>query len=126
MKISQAEMDTLMLLWECNEPIRPASLLKMMTPIRPWSISTLKTILTRLVDKGYVEITLQKRFFYYYPKYTKEEFLKKETGILLDRLSDCSAVPLMAGLISSESITKEELDEIEALIQEEKARLAGK
>ncbi len=124
MKISQAEFDTLLLLWECGEPIRPAALLQKMYPIHPWTISTLKTILTRLEEKGYVKITLQKRFFYYEPKYTKEEFLARETGMIIDKLNDFSPVPLMAGLIKSDHITKEELDEIEALIQNEKARFS--
>ena len=126
MKISQAEIDTLMLLWDCEEAIRPAELLKKMYPIHPWSISTLKTILTRLEEKGYVTVIQKKRFHYYVPKYTKEEFAAHETGNLIERLNDFSPIPLMAGLIRSESITKEELDEIEALIQAEKARFADK
>lgn len=126
MKISQAEFDTLMLLWEYDEPVRPAQLLEKMYPIHPWSISTLKTLLTRLEEKGYVTVIQKKRFHYYIPKYSKEEFAAREMGNLIERLNDLSPVPLMAGLIRSESITKEELDEIEELIRAEKARFDGK
>ena len=124
MKLSQAEFDTLLQLWEYGEPIRPATLLQKMYPIHPWTISTLKTLLTRLEEKGYVKITLQKRFFYYEPKYTKEEFLVRETGMLMEKLNDFSPLPLMVELIKSKDLTKEELDRLEALIQNEKAHVS--
>ena len=125
MKLSQAEFDTMLALWECEEPIRPAQLLRRMEATHPWSISTLKTLLMRLEEKGAIRVICQKRFHYCTPAFTKEEYLKQETESLIARLDNASPVSLMAGLINDKNITEKDLDEIEALLKEAKSRFSA-
>lgn len=122
MKISQAEFEVLLALWDCEEPIRPAKLLKRMEDTHQWSISTLKTLLTRLQEKGAVKVICHKRFHYCTPTYTKEEFFTLQTKNLMTRLNT-PPVSLMAGLISDVDMTEAELDEIEAMLKEAKSRV---
>jgi len=126
MKLSQAELDTMLILWECEEPIRPSALLKKIEKTHSWSISTLKTILSRLEEKGLLVVILNKRFHYYSPKISKTKYFEMEAGDLISRLNTTSPVSLMAGLIDSDSITEEELDEIEKLLSEARKRLSAK
>jgi len=126
MKLSQAELDTMLALWECEEPIRPAQLLRRMESTHAWSISTLKTLLMRLEEKGAIRVICQKRFHYCTPTLSKEAFLKQQTENLMARLQNASPLPLMASLISDEKITEEELDEIELLLNEAKSRFSDR
>lgn len=123
MKLSQAELDTMMYLWECEEPIRPAILLKTMEKTHDWSISTLKTILTRLEEKGVVSSLARKRFFYYFPSITKNEYFSMEAQDLVNKMNASSPLPIMIGLMNSDSITENDLDEIEKMLAETKKRL---
>ena len=47
-----------------------------------------------------------------------------ETRGLIERLSDCSPVSLMAGLISTGRVTESELDEIDALLRAAREKCA--
>ena len=123
MKISQAEFDTLLALWECDEPIRPAQLLRRMDD-RSWSISTLKTLLMRLEEKGAVRVICQKRFHYCTPTLSKEEFLKQETEALIARLQNASIMPLLESLINRDALTVEEPDQIEQMLCRARSQFA--
>lgn len=124
MKLSQAELDTMLVLWECDEPIRPSSLLKIMEKTHKWSISTLKTLLTRLEEKGFLEVVSKKRFLYYFPKITKKQYFEMEAESLMTRLNTSSPLSLMAGFISN-NITEDELCEMEELLKEARKRLSS-
>ena len=125
-RLSPAELDTMLTLWDCGEPIRPAALLEKVNRTHAWNISTLQTILARLEEKGMVVFTAEKRFRYFSPKISKEEYAAEETGSLLDRLTGYSPVRLMAGLIDAGHITESELDEIDALLRAARENLSRK
>jgi len=125
MKISQAEFEVLLALWDCEEPTRPAKLLQRMEATHPWSISTLKTLLTRLQDKGAVQVICQKRFHYCTPTYTKEEFFSLQTKRLMRSLKT-SPASLLGGLISDGELTEEELDGLEQMLAAAKSRELSK
>ena len=119
-KLSETELDVMLALWKCEEPIRPATLLEKMSSDHDWSISTLQTLLDRLHKKQMVHMTCQKRFRYYFPAVTKEEYAAGETGSLINYLEDYSPVNLMAGLIQNVAMTDDEIGELEKLLQEAK------
>jgi predicted transcriptional regulator len=98
-KLSEAELDTMLMLWECSEPIRPSELLVLLNNHgHSWSISTLQTLLARLMAKGAVEITYQKRFHYYAPSLSREAFLIRTAKYLLGRLNTYSPLSLTKAL----------------------------
>ena len=117
-KLSNTELDTMLVLWECRAPIRASALLERMKPTYPWSISTLQTILSRLEEKGAVSVQVNKRTRYFYPSVTKEEYVAQETGSLMERIQGYSPVTLMAGLIRSGQIRESDFREIELLLQQ--------
>ena len=123
-RLSPAELETMLALWENREPVRPVVLLEQVNRTHAWNISTLQTILTRLEEKEMVRITSEKRLRYCTPKITKEEYAAMETRGLIERLSDCSPVSLMAGLINTGRVTESELDEIDALLRAARKKCA--
>ncbi len=126
MKLTQAELDIMQELWGCEEPIRPSALLQKMQATRPWSISTLKTLLSRLEEKGAVRSTSVKRFMYYSPTVTKEQYFRLETQKLITQLNTSSPVSLVAGLINSDTISESELEQIEELLRQARDRISNK
>ena len=119
-KLSDAELDIMLVLWECEDPIRPSALLEIMNETRSWSISTLQTLLARLYEKKVVSFNVEKRFRYFYPIVTKEEFALQETKHLISKVGASSPVSLMAGLLGNANLTAEEIAQLEALLAKTK------
>ena len=119
-KLSDAELDIMLVLWECENPIRPSALLEIMNETRSWSISTLQTLLARLYEKKVVSFNVEKRFRYFYPIVTKEEFALQETKHLISKVGASSPVSLMAGLLGNANLTAEEIAQLEALLAKTK------
>ena len=118
-KLSDAELDILLVLWECAAPISPTELLvKMNENGHSWSISTLQTLLARVLSKEAVVASCKKRFRYYAPACTKEHFLAANTGHLLRQLSTYSPISLPKALVEAELLTAQDLEEAKALLSE--------
>jgi predicted transcriptional regulator len=106
-KLSEAEFDVMLVLWECTEPIRPSQLLVRLNACgHTWSISTLQTLLARLRSKKAVTMESKKRFHYYIPSVTREDFLAGTIVRLSNRLSTYSPINLAAGLVDNELLIK--------------------
>ena len=88
---------------------------------RGWSLATVKTLLSRLVQKGALAAEPDGRRFLYTPLIAREAYVGGESRRLVDRLFGGSAVSLVAHLAESEALTDADLDEIEALLKELRA-----
>ncbi|RNJ63152.1 MAG: CopY family transcriptional repressor [Porphyrobacter sp. IPPAS B-1204] len=85
---------------------------------RGWSLATVKTLLSRLVQKGALAAEPDGRRFLYTPLIAREAYVGGESRRLVERLFGGSAVSLVAHLAESEALTPADLAEIEALLKE--------
>ena len=122
-KLSDSELDVMLVLWECEKPTRPSALLEILNQTHDWSISTLQTLLARLYEKKVVDFQVEKRFRYFYPIITKKEFALRETDHLIKKIGESSPVSLMAGLLGNATLNSEEIEQIEALLAKAKSEL---
>lgn len=88
---------------------------------RGWSLATVKTLLSRLVQKGAVAAEPDGRRFLYSPLIAREDYVGGESRRLVDRLFGGSAASLVAHLAESEALSEDDLAEIEALLKELRA-----
>lgn len=84
---------------------------------RGWSLATVKTLLSRLVQKGAAAAEPDGRRFLYSPLIAREDYVGGESRRLVDRLFGGSAASLVAHLAESEALTDADLAEIEALLK---------
>lgn len=115
-RISDAEMQLLQLLWE-DSPLGATELAERVPSERKWSLTTVKTLLSRLVAKGAVEATPQGRRYCYSPLIAREKVAARQAGGLVDRLFGGRVSPLVAQLAEERELSKEDLDELEALVR---------
>ncbi len=116
-KLAEAELDVMVALWAEPTPVRPAQLLVRLNENgHTWSISTLQTLLARLLKKGAAAATSNKRFRYYTPTLTREEFIAGTTAYLVGRLSTFSPMSLTKGLVEGGLLTEKDLSEAAALL----------
>jgi predicted transcriptional regulator len=116
-RISEAEHAIMEVLWDRN-PISAAEVCDAVCAERDWSIPTVKTLLSRLVQKQAVGTEPEGRRFLYRPLIARSDYVGGESRRLVDRLFGGRAAPLFAQLAESEALTEDDLSEIEALLRE--------
>ena len=116
-RISDAEHAIMEVLWDKN-PVSATDVCDAICDERDWSIATVKTLLSRLVQKEAVGTEPDGRKFLYRPLIERSDYVGGESRRLVDRLFGGRAAPLFAQLAESEAPTDDDLAEIEALLRE--------
>lgn len=83
-----------------------------------WTRSTTLTMLRRMTEKGVVRCAEINGMKTYFPDLRREEAVIKETDDFLNRVYKGSISMLMSALTKKQSLTKEELEELYAILQE--------
>lgn len=116
-RITEAEYAVMEALWD--RPRRTAAeVSEEVCAVRDWSLATVKTLLSRLVQKGAAAAEPDGRRFLYSPLIAREDYVGGESRRLVDRLFGGSAASLVAHLAETEALTEDDLAEIEALLKE--------
>ena len=115
-RISDAEHAIMEVLWDKN-PVSATDVCDAICDERDWSIATVKTLLSRLVQKEAVGTEPDGRKFLYRPLIERSDYVGGESRRLVDRLFGGRAAPLFAQLAESEALTDDDLAEIEALLR---------
>ena len=118
-RISEAEHAVMEALWE-RSPQTAAEVCEIVCSQRDWSMPTVKTLLSRLVAKGALATEPDGRRFLYTPVLERGDYVGGESRRLVDRLFGGRAAPLFAHLAQNEALTKQDIAEIERLLQEMK------
>jgi len=115
-KISEAEMELLQLLWD-RSPLTAAQLGELAPEKRGWQLATVKTLLSRLVAKGAVRADVDGRRFLYSPAIERDALAVEQAKRLVDRMFGGRISPLVAQLAEQRDLSPEDLDELEALVR---------
>ncbi|MGB3797565.1 MAG: BlaI/MecI/CopY family transcriptional regulator [Alteraurantiacibacter sp.] len=116
-RISDAEHAVMETLWE-RSPQTAAEVCENVCQDRGWSIPTVKTLLSRLVQKGALATQPDGRRFLYTPLIARAAYVGGESRRLVDRLFGGRAAPLFAHLAQSEALSEDDIAEIEKLLRE--------
>ena len=116
-RISDAEHAVMEVLWEMN-PLAASDVCDKVCDQRGWSMPTVKTLLSRLVAKGAVGTEPDGRRFLYRPLLAREDYVEGESRRLVDRLFGGRAAPLIAHLAETETLSNQDIAEIERLLKD--------
>ena len=116
-RISEAEHAVMEALW-VKSPLTAAEVCESVCAERQWSMPTVKTLLSRLVNKGAVGTEPDGRRFLYRPLLERADYVGGESRRFVDRLFGGRAAPLFAQLAESEALSNEDIAEIERLLRE--------
>lgn len=113
-KISEAELEVMRLLWEHGEPMTVAQIRTEMTKRLDWEATTVKTLLGRLYKKGAIARMQSEgqKVYSYCAIISREDYGKESAGKLIGKIFEGSAKKLIASLIESDNLTKEDIAEL--------------
>lgn len=104
-------------LWE-TAPCTYTTLCRALGENPGWSRSTVQTMLERMTDKGLLSYEVVGRAKQYSPTVSREEVAVSETKSLLERAFDGSAGMMMSTLVRKKMLTRQEIDELYAILEE--------
>ncbi len=105
--------------WIWNQPgLRAVDLCRLAKETYGWSRNTTYTLLSRLIDKGVLERT--EPGYGCRPLVSREEVSRSQTHALIDRLYHGSRKLFLASFLQQETLSPEELNELQQLIDSTK------
>lgn len=117
-RISDSELEIMKLLWKSEEALTSTEIREQLQRSMGWEATTVKTLISRLVNKKAV-LQEKRKVFYYSPLISEKEYNNWATGRLIDRLYKGSASALVAALVDSKGLTDSDIAELRALFRME-------
>jgi len=126
-KLPDAELDVMSLLWR-QGPATVREIKDHLQPTRPMAHGSVVTLLKRLEAKGQVtrEKCPQSKVFVYQAACSPKPTYRKLARNLMDRVFDGDATALVASLFDSRRPNAQELDQLQALVDELRKKQKGK
>lgn len=112
--ISKSEAIILKILWQ-ESPLDGRQIAAFITS-ESWSYITVKTLINRLLNKGYLSYVKEGRKYLYRAEISKKQYLKHENKQFLQQMYAGSLSELIASFSQHEKISKTELAEIKQII----------
>ena len=109
--LTDAEYAILKKLWELDRAIGLKELLEIFNEEgHSWKLPTMKAYMARLLDTGYVDIELGKRYYLYKPAMTRTTYEQKNAQYYLDQMHNGSFINFLAALSGGVALTAEQQD----------------
>ena len=119
--ITEAEWDVMELLWE-KAPRTSQEITALLEETRGWKRATVVTLLSRLTAKGALATEPEGNRFLYSPAVDRSACVELETRSFLDRMFGGTLRPLVAHLAEQERLTKKDVAELKALLDQIKPK----
>jgi BlaI family penicillinase repressor len=118
--LTNSEYEVMKIVWESDHDITLQEVLSLcaIKYQKIWKRTTVATFLAHIIEKGVATSYRKGRYFYYKPTISEDEYKKLETSNMINFWYDGSASNLVASLCKQEFLSKEELQNIQKLIDE--------
>jgi predicted transcriptional regulator len=113
--ISDAESRVMEVLWQTS-PLASEDIVAALSQPTGWHEKTIKTLLNRLLGKGAVSAEKEGRRYLYSPLLRREDWQRRESRSLLDRVFGGKVAPLLAHFSQHEKLTAKDVAELRKLI----------
>lgn len=118
-KLPDTELKVMRVIWQSEAPISTAAIREALQQERPWNLSALQTLLGRLVKRGFLATQKEGKHRFYAPLISEESYLAEDSRRYFRKWTGGSLRDLVACLYENHSVTKEELAELKAFLEQE-------
>jgi len=115
-KIPESEWTVMRVIWR-KHPITANEVVEALSGTTNWSHKTIKTLISRLVNKGVLTYEKRGRAFYFSPAFSEEDSLERESESFLTRFFGGSLNPLVAYFVEKGKISLKELEELKEILR---------
>ena len=118
--LSELERKIMEVLWQSG-PANSEQVREALAPNRPLKDSTVRTILRRLQEKGYVRHRVEGRTYIYRVVEEQQNVAVRAVRQIIDRFCGGSVEQLLVGMVENEVVDRKELQELARRIAQGKA-----
>ena len=118
-KLPDTELKVMQAIWHIEPPASTSAVREELQKERPWNLSALQTLLGRLVRRGFLQTEKRGKSRYYTPLVTEEDYLAEDSRRYFQKWTGGALRDLVACLYVNHSVTKEDLEELKAFIEDE-------
>jgi len=115
-KITDAEREVMEILWQ-EQPLLSSEVIQRLAP-RGWSENTIRTLVTRLVKKGFVAYEPEGKRYHYRPLVNREDCLRQEKERFLERWDEAAGFSLVTQFVARTPLTPGQIEELQKLLEE--------
>ena len=117
--LSAAEWKVMKIVWELKKAMA-REIYVIAGEQHQWTPGTVKTLLKRLSDKGYLKTTKVGNGFVYRPARSAVSVVRSAADTLLTNTVPEASVPLLAHMVEKVSLSEDDLDALQKLIDRKK------
>ncbi|WP_440322880.1 BlaI/MecI/CopY family transcriptional regulator [Laedolimicola sp.] len=119
-RLPDSELEMMMIIWDVGRPVTRAEIEMQLPKERQLSATTILSFLSRLQEKGFVDVYREGKTNVYKAVVPKEEYLQEESRSIWKRLYQNSIGNFMTALGSGEELSEEDLDELQEFLDRER------
>lgn len=117
-RLPDAELEVMQAIWACEPPVARTDISKILEETHPMALTTLLTVLTRLSEKGFIQIQKESRSARYLPLIARQDYLAQQSRRFVQKVCGGS-LPAFAAALCGSGLTKEELAQLRKLLEED-------
>lgn len=114
-ELGQLERDILSIIWRCGSVTAERVREELDRPLKD---STVRTVLRRLEEKGYLAHSVEDRTFIYRPAQSRQRVASRAVKRIVDWFCEGSVEALLVGMVDSKVLDQAELQRLAARITE--------
>lgn len=118
--LPDAEYAIMQIVWDNQTPISTMQVAVIAEPLKNWKFKTTQTLLRRLVQKEFLSIEKRGKDLYYTPAVTKEDYIKAETELFMEKIHGKSLKGFISALYSDKKPSEKDIEEMEQWFREGK------
>ena len=122
-ELGELERDLLSIVWRCGTVTAEQAREELNRPLKD---STVRTVLRRLEEKGYLTHTIEDRTFIYRPAESRQRVAGRAAKRIVDWFCEGSVEALLVGMVDSKVLDQAELQRLAARISEAQKQAANR
>ena len=111
--LPDTEYTIMQIIWEQEIPTTTSKVAAVAEPLKGWHFKTTQTLLRRLLKKGFLSSEKINGDLFYTPIISKEEYIKRETELFMEKIHGKSLKGFISTLYSDKKPSDADLAEME-------------
>ena len=116
-KISESEWLVMQVLWEKN-PLTANEIVEELSGNTKWKPKTIKTLITRLTNKGAIKFEKEGRLYRYRPAVSKDDCVRMERRSFVRRVYGGLNKPMVASFLEDAELSADDIAELKKILDE--------
>lgn len=115
-RLPDAELEVMQAVWTCEPPVSRNTIGAIVEKTHPMAVTTLLTLLSRLVDRGFLTVEKEGRRSLYRPLVEQKDYQAQQSRNFIDKVCGGSISAFAAALCDS-GLEEEELQQLRELLE---------